>query len=363
MAGPLSGQILGIGTALPPISSPQAFSLRRLTDALGASTSEAALARRLFRRARVETRHFCAPIPPNARHITPTDLGTDRPGPMEIFRREAPQLAAVACRRALAQCATAPEEITHLVVVTSTGAVTPGPDADLAALLGLRPSVERLLVAFMGCSGAFQGLRAARRAASGPGARVLLVCVELSSIHYRPSPDPGNIAAHALFGDGAAAIILASGFSQEQILSELGEDRCRLEPGLRDLLTWELGPAGFDVALSPKLPPAIEACLRGFVDPLLQGSAPKDVSSWVTHPGGPAILRAVARALELSQETLSSSYEVLRAIGNVSSGSVLFVLERELQRVTPGTQGVMLGFGPGLTLEAVTYRRGGRQLL
>lgn len=334
--------------------------LGRMTQALGMETPEAALARRLFRRSQVESRFFCVPIPA-ASDDRVSDPCADRPGAMEVFRREAPKLAAVACREALEDAGTKPEEITHLVAVTSTGAITPGPDADVVGLLGLDPRVERTLVGFMGCSGAFHGLRVARRAASTElRARALLVCVELSSIHYRPTGDPGNIAAHALFGDGAAAVVLASGLPADRVLAELGADCCRLEAGARDLLTWKLRPDGFEMNLSAELPEALEKLLPEFVEPVLEGRTPESVPSWAAHPGGPAILRAVARALHLTPDALSSSYEILRSIGNVSSASVLFVLERELRRIRPETDGIVLGFGPGLTLEAVQYRRGDR---
>ena len=353
-------QILGIGTAVPAVPSPQSLTLERMIEVLGASSREAAIARRLFRRARVETRFFCTPIPSKGEG---GDHARESMTPMEIFRREAPRLGALASRGALEQGATSPEEITHLVVVTSTGAITPGPDADLVDLLGLRPSVERVLVGFMGCSGAFQGLRVARRSLmSRHGSRALVVCIELSSIHYRPSADPGSIAAHALFGDGAAAMVLAAGVPTEDAVAVLGESACRLETGFRDLLSWDLGPAGFDVVLSPELPRALEAAMPRFIESLLKGRAPKEVPSWVLHPGGPAILNAAVRALELDPDALESSFDVLRSIGNVSSGSVLFVLERELARSELGTDGLMLGFGPGLTLEAVQYQRGGRSM-
>jgi alkylresorcinol/alkylpyrone synthase len=133
-----------------------------------------------------------------------------------------------------------------------------------------------------------------------------------------------------------------------------------LVPEGRNLLTWELRPEGFEVNLSQDLPAFIEPRVREFIEPLLDGKAPAQFSSWAAHPGRPAILRSLERALALRPEALMSSYEVLRSPGNVSSATVLFVLERELQRIDPGTKGVMVGFGPGLALEAVRYQRGGR---
>jgi predicted naringenin-chalcone synthase len=230
-------------------------------------------------------------------------------------------------------------------------------------LLELDPSVERTLVGFMGCSGAFHGLRVARRAAlEGPRARVLLVCVEIASIHYHPTRDLGNIAAHALFGDGAAAVVLATGLAPEEVVADLGGSLSHLAGDGRDLLTWELRPEGFEVNLSPELPVFLEPRVHEFVAPLLDGKAPADFTSWTAHPGGPAILRALERALGLRSEALATSYAALHSPGNVSSASVLFALERELERIPSGSDGVMVGFGPGLTLEALRYRRGGRRV-
>lgn len=343
--------LLGIGTAVPDHAVSQQAILGRLLEELGGARRDAALARRLFQRAQVEERFSCMPRP----DPLPPSVA------MQVFREEAPRLGLAAASQALSCAGVEPREVTHLVVTTSTGAMTPGPDADLASLLGLRPSTERSLLGFMGCSGAFHGLRVARRAAlEAEGARVLLVCVELSSIHFRPRPDPGSLAAHALFGDGAGAVVLASGVAPEGALAELSRAATHLEPGTRDVLTWDLGPDGFDVRLAPELPAVLEKCLWDFVTPLLGGRDPRDVASWATHPGGPAILRAVARSLGLGEPALGTAYEVLRSPGNVSSAAVLFVLERELRRIEAGTEGLMLGFGPGLTLEAMGYRRGGR---
>jgi predicted naringenin-chalcone synthase len=186
--------------------------------------------------------------------------------------------------------------------------------------------------------------------------------VEIASIHYHPTRDLGNIAAHALFGDGAAAVVLASGVAPEEALAELGGSLSLLAREGRELLTWELRPEGFEVDLSPELPVFLEPRVREFVAPLLEGRAPADLTSWTAHPGGPAILRALERALGLRTAVLATSYDVLRSPGNVSSGSVLFVFERELERIATGSDGVMLGFGPGLTLEALRYRRGGRRM-
>src|SRR5262249_31289951 len=150
--------------------------------------------------------------------------------------------------------------------VTCTGTFLPGPDAELVARLALRSDVERTLVGFMGCSGAFHGLRVARRAALEPGARVLLVCVELCSVHRREEAEAGSLVAQSLFADGAAAVVLGVGGAA---LLELGAARTHLEPGTRELLTWQLDDEGFVVHLAQELPAVIGRNVGRFLAPIL----------------------------------------------------------------------------------------------
>jgi predicted naringenin-chalcone synthase len=333
--------------------------LPALAPTLEAGSARERLAHRLFRNASIEERRFC--IPDFRAGEAPTLYGTARPGAkrrMEVYQREAPRLAASACERALKSADVAADEITHLVVVTCTGTFTPGPDAELVARLALRPDVERTLVGFMGCSGAFHGLRVAWRAALEPGARVLLVCVELCSVHRREEADVGSLVAQSIFADGAAAVVLGAPGARGAPLLELGPARTHLEPGTRGVLTWELQDDGFAVHLAPELPMIIGRNVARFVAPLLDGVDPTSALAWLVHPGGAAILRAVERALGLGRRDLASAWSVLRRLGNTSSSAILYVLEEALPDLSPGGEGLMLGFGPGLTFEALRFRRG-----
>jgi len=277
---------------------------------------------------------------------------------MEVYRREAPRLAASACERALKSARVGADEITHLVVVTCTGIFTPGPDVELIERLALRSDVERTMVGFMGCSGAFHGVRVARRAALEPEARVLLVCVELCSVHRLDDTGADALVAQSLFADGAASLVLGAAHDGDPAMALLGADRTQLEPGTREALTWEMRDDGFAVRLSPLLPSLIEGRVNPFVSPLLQGTDPQAPLAWVVHPGGAAILRAVQRGLGLGRDELASAWSVLRRLGNTSSCAVLYVLEDVLPQLAHGAPGVMLGFGPGLTFEAVRFERG-----
>jgi predicted naringenin-chalcone synthase len=351
--------ILGLGSALAPYVSRQVDLVRALVPALEPGSPRERLARRLFRNACIDERRFCIPDFRAGERATLYDgspLGPRRR--MAVYQREAPQLAASACERALKSARVAADEITHLVVVTCTGIFTPGPDVELVGRLSLRPDVERTIVGFMGCSGAFHGLRVARRAALEPGARVLLVCVELCSLHQRQEKDAGSLVAQSIFADGAAALVLAAIEHGDPTLAVLGPARTQLEPGTRNALTWELRDDGFAVHLSPELPSIVGRNVARFVAPLLDGVDAPSRLSWIVHPGGAAILRAVERALGLERADLASAWSVLRRLGNTSSAAILYVLEEALPDLAPGAEGILLGFGPGLTFEALRFHRG-----
>lgn len=356
--------ILGIGTALPLFVGKQADLVQGLHPGVVPGSSEERIARRLFRNSRIEERRFCIPdfIQPATQTLysSPDPTTSQR---MEIYRREAPPLAAAACEQALKSARVAPEEITHLVVVSCTGVFVPGPDVELAFRLALRPSVERTLVAFMGCSGAFHGLRVARRAAAeSRDARVLLVCVELCSLHRRSQPSIEDLVAQSIFADGAGALVLGPFDDPLSCLVELGDAITHLEPDTRDILTWEIRENGFALHLSRKLPAIVERSVAGFVAPLLETLDRGTRLQWVVHPGGAAVLRAIERALGLDPDEFSSAWSVLRRLGNTSSAAVLYVLEESLGLMAEGEPGIMLGFGPGLTFEALGFHRGERRL-
>lgn len=364
--------ILGLATATPPHFITQAAAAESVIAAMGADGARAAWIRRTFGRMGVERR---ATVLPELAAGRPAFGGDPRPGTgarMEIFRAHAAPLAAEACRGALARAGVASADVTHLVVVTCTGFHAPGPDVELIALLGLRDDVDRTVVGFMGCYGAFAGLRCARRAVEADSAAVaLLVCVELCSLHMRDDPSPGSLVAHGLFADGAAACVLGAARGDDH-LAVLGPAAVRIAPGTADLMRWTIGGDGFEMFLAPQCPARIGEALARFVRPLAAGSpagcepaaggevAGNDVVSWCVHPGGPSILAAAEEALGLGPDALASSRAVLRDHGNMSSATILFVLEHEMPALATGARGVAVGFGPGLTLEGFLFVRGAR---
>jgi predicted naringenin-chalcone synthase len=358
--------VVGIGTAVPEHVVEQLDAAERLAGTLREDPSSAKLVRRAFRQSRVAQRHFSVddfgPVGSGMLFGAPCPSVGDR---MRAFARLASPLAERACRRALDSAGVEARRVTHLVFVSSTGYGAPGTDVDLVRLLGLRPDVERVIVGLVGCYAGFPGLRIARDAVvSRPGAVALLVCLELSSLHFRPDSAKDNLVAHALFADGAAAAVVTQGEDERGILVRLGASRQHVEPDTGEQMTMRIFEDGFRMTLASTVPQLIAAGVRKFVDPLLAATVPhgdpSGIASWCVHPGGRAILDRVCEALALRPESLASSWSVLRDFGNLSSATILFVLEREIGRLPAGSRGIMLGFGPGLTFEGMAFETGGR---
>jgi predicted naringenin-chalcone synthase len=277
---------------------------------------------------------------------------------MERYAQEAPGLALRAARAALADAGvTAPEapSVSHLVTVSCSGFRAPGFDIELIRGLGLDPSVARTHVGFMGCHGALNGLRVARAfVEADPSRRVLLCAVEMCSLHYDYRTGTSHILANALFADGAAAVVAGGGPAGGWRHAASGSV---LLPGSADQMTWSIGDHGFEMGLSPRVPQTIAEHLRPWLERWLsaQGLGLAAVASWAIHPGGPRILDVVEKALGLPPDATSDSRAVLEECGNMSSPTVLFILER-LRRRGAALPCVALGFGPGLTAEAALFR-------
>jgi len=239
--------------------------------------------------------------------------------------------------------------------VSCTGFVAPGVDSELIRGLELSPTIERTHVGFMGCHGAFNGLRVARGLAGAePDARVLVCAVELCSLHFRYSWDPGKMVGNALFADGAAAVVGMNGANAPRESWRTTASGSFLFPDSTDAMTWTIGEHGFEMTLSARVPELIGEQLRPWLDDWLgkHNLARHKIGSWAIHPGGPRILSAVEKALDLPADATAVSRDVLKSCGNLSSATVIFLLDglRSRQANRPC---VALGFGPGLTAEAM----------
>ncbi len=240
------------------------------------------------------------------------------------------------------------------MTVSCTGFAAPGFDLGLIQSLELRPTVERTHVGFMGCHGALNGLRVARAYADAdPAARVLLCAMELCSIHYHYAWNPKRLVGNALFADGAAALVGMAG-AADWCASAAGS--C-LFPRSAHAMTWSIGDHGFDMTLSAKVPGLIADNLRPWLEQWLRGLGLviADVGSWAVHPGGPRIVSAVESALDIGGTQTQVSREVLAQFGNMSSPTVLFILQRLREAGAPRPC-VAIGFGPGLVAEAALFR-------
>lgn len=271
---------------------------------------------------------------------------------MRLYAAAAPDLAIEAIE-ALAE-RTELGAISHLVVASCTGFVAPGIDQIIAARMGLAPSVERLLVGFMGCYAAVVALRSARHILrSDPAARVLVVTVELSTLHLQEVHELEPLLAMLQFGDGAAAALVTA----EPVGFAIEAPFATTLPDSAELIRWDITDRGFAMHLSGQVPGRIAA---GLADPEFAlaatgGRDPAEVDGWAVHAGGRSILDAVERALHLPHDALAASRGVLEDVGNMSSATLMFVLARLLEAPRIGC-GVALAFGPGLAAEGFRFR-------
>lgn len=275
---------------------------------------------------------------------------------MEQFRRFASPLAIEACTNALCKGKQKASGITHLIVVTCTGFAAPGVDFDLIRSLGLPSGVRRTQIGFMGCHAALNGLAVASAFVDAcPQNRVLMCCVELCSLHFQYGPESEQFVANALFADGAAAVVVGLGSGEDPW--RITDTASHYMEGTEADMTWDIGDHGFEMTLSARVPTMISKHLRPWLDEVLacNGLSVAEIASWAIHAGGPRIVGAVAERLELRAESVEASRSVLRDSGNMSSATLLFILEC-LRRSGSRPPCVMLGFGPGLAVETVLLR-------
>jgi len=368
----MSLAILGIGTALPRTPVTREESVRLATRISARHTTDADVLPALYEHTTIRTRHLAFDravvddILGSTRHTDSPFLpakDSDHLGPstaqrMEHYAREAPLLALEAAGRALEQSRVRPTELTHLVTVSCTGMAAPGVDYQLVRGLGLPTTVERTNIGFMGCHGALNGLRVARGlAAAQPDARILLVCVELCSIHYHYQWDPKRVVASSLFADGAASLVGILADHRATDVWKATATGCCLFGDSDSAMTWKIGDHGFEMTLSSQVPKLIAQNLRPWLETWLanQDLEVKGVASWAVHPGGPRILSAVEEALGLDAAATADSRAVLADYGNMSSPTILFILER-MRRRQAARPCVAIGFGPGLTAEAILFQ-------
>ena len=353
--------IAAVGSALPDHCYPQA----EITEALAitvlgpAHQDRLPVMRRLHASAQVATRHLAQPLERYA------DLGGFS-GSNDLFIQVGLDLAERAIRDALDRAGLAPEDVDLIMSVSVTGVAAPSLDARLVDRLGLRPDVKRVPVFGLGCVAGAAGVARLHDYLLGhPGEVAVLVSVELCSLTLQADDTSmANLVASGMFGDGAAAVVMtgpdraltapaADGSSRPRVV----DTRSRMYPGTDRVMGWDIGSTGFKIVLDASVPDVVETYLREDVEKFLADHCltVADIGTWVAHPGGPKVLQAVQRSLDLPDDTLSLTWDSLSAVGNLSSASVLQVLQTTLRerRPAPGSAGLLLAVGPGFCSELV----------
>jgi predicted naringenin-chalcone synthase len=355
--------VAAIETAVPAFSCPQSSIKDFMLEVQGDSERKRAFLQKIYAGSSIERRHSVLPdfiVPMEERTFFPRNKELD-PEPTTtqrnaVFCVESNNLSVQAAERLFD---TLPElardEITHLVTVSCTGFSAPGFDYHLVKELGLNPGVHRFHIGFMGCFAAFPALKLAHSLClSQPGAKVLIVDVEICTLHFQKNFEPDTVVANALFADGAAAALVTDDPRLEKrsrlVLSDFAT---RLIPGSDKEMAWIIGEHGFDMKLSAYVPRLIENNIQTILDELfVQAGWTRDQSLlWAVHPGGRAILDKTAAVLGLAEGALDVSYKVLANYGNMSSATIFFVLKAILEG--PGAGPLFAcAFGPGLTVES-----------
>jgi alkylresorcinol/alkylpyrone synthase len=305
---------------------------------------------RVFDNAGIVKRHAARPLS----WFEETHGWQDR---MEAYEEVAGSLFVATATRALDQAGLTADQVDCVVTVSSTGITTPSLDARLAGQLGFRADIERVPVFGLGCAAGVSGFGiASRLARSRPGAVVLFIAIELCTLAFRLDElTKPNIIATALFGDGAAACVLRSGQGGMAEVESAGD---HLFPDTLDIMGWKIDDTGLGILLAQGLPPFAEKELGPAIDGILARSGLKrgDIDRFICHPGGTKVLAAMESTLSMGPDTLDIERSVLADYGNMSSPTVLFVLQRAIGRGLPD-RAAMIAMGPGFTASCVTLRR------
>ena len=352
-----------MGKANPTHTMTQEEATQLAIDVVRPTERQQRLLKVLYRKSGVQSRKTVLPHRIATKWIDPEVVGEGSMGPttaerMEFYKDHALPLAREASSHAIQDARLDVKKISHLVTVSCTGFAAPGCDIELINSLELPATTQRVNVGFMGCHGAINGLRVAQAfVGADPNAHVLLCATECCSLHYRFRWDPDRFLGNALFADGSAALVCASDRGGNERDWNLMATGSTLIPDSQDALQWDVGDHGFEMYLSPTIPELIEANLKPWLGRWLgeQDLSIDDVRGWAVHPGGPRILQAVQNCLDLSNDDLAISRAILAEHGNMSSPTLLFILNqmRERSDLRPC---VALGFGPGLIAEAALLR-------
>ena len=347
-------RIAAVGSALPPHYYNQATLLEAFKRRWAKRHHNLDRLERLHNNVLVGGRHLALPLE-EYDELTTWGKAND------AWIRVAQEVGERAVRSALEKAGLAVGDVDCLITVTVTGVATPSIDARLMNRLGLPPQVKRVPIFGLGCVAGTAGIaRAADYVRAYPDQVAVLLSVELCSLTLqREDLSIPNLIASGLFGDGAAAAVIV-GADREEAGPQIVASRSVFYPDSEEVMGWDISESGFRIVLSADVPEVVRRHLRGDVDSFLgaHGLNRGDIRTWISHPGGPKVLEAMQDALELPDDALESAWRTLRELGNLSSTSVLLVLQEALESPTPepGTFGMMVAMGPGFCSELVLLR-------
>jgi alpha-pyrone synthase len=357
--------ITAIGVANPEYKRNQQETVDLISASINLSLAEKRLLKSVYKATGIESRHsvlsdYCKN--PGEFDFFPNDQTSPFPttaARMKIYKEQALPLAHTAIYNCFQQLPEFnPASITHLITVSCTGMYAPGIDIEIIQGLKLNPSIKRTAINFMGCYGAFNGLKVAEVICKAePDATVLVVCVELCTIHFQNNFNLDNMISNAIFADGAAAVLVQPSPQTDKFFG-LNRFYCDLLPQTQQQMAWQIADHGFDIVLSSYIPDIIQTGIAHFTQTLLDknGWTTSQIDLYAIHPGGIKILEACETSLNITKEHNYHSYEVLRKYGNMSSATVLFVLKSiwdSLSKEDDNKNVFSCAFGPGLTLESM----------
>lgn len=349
-------RIVAVAPVLPARSYSQGEITAALLAMITSDPARQAVMRRIHAASGVETRSLVMPL---ERYSSLASFRESN----DFFIAEGTTLAERAVTQALATAGLRATDVDYLLFTSVTGIAAPSIDAQLVQRLGMRPDVKRLPSFGLGCVAGAAGIARVHDYLAGhPGEIAVLLSVELCSLTVQARDDSmANIVASGLFGDGAAAVVMAGDDRARELGlpgPEVVDTRSRIYPDTEDVIGWDIGGTGFRIVLSAGVPDVIDNNFADDARGLLaeHDLEVSDVSAWAAHPGGPKVLEAFARSLDLPADALEASWRSLARVGNLSSAAVLHVLAEQLDTHPAGTVGLLFALGPGVTSELVLLR-------